>query len=163
MPFLGLLTGIPIWAWALAGLGIWGGYGHYQASTLREQLTAERAAVQVEAARATALNEGETKRMKIEAEGNANALKAEIEVNRLRAAAESGNAERLRLAVKALRGGGTVPGAAAPATPGQAVERLGTVADECPARLRALVAVARDGLARARACERHSDSIAPPK
>lgn len=156
----GVLTWIKLGL--IAGLIVWGGYGHYSASLLRDQIHEERAAVRIEAARARALNEGETKRMKIESEGNINALKADVEIARLRAAAESGVAERLRLAVKALRSGSAVPGTTAPASPGQAVERLGEVAERCPERLRALVAAAREGLARARACERHADAIAPP-
>lgn len=162
MPFLGLLTGIPLWTWALAGLGIWGGFGHMKAADLREQLTQERAAVQIEAARAKAVNEGETKRMRIEAEGNANALKAQIEVVRLRAAADAGVVARLQLALEALRSGRAVPGAAAPAGPGEAIERTGAVAGLCIQRLAEVVDIARAGLARARACEQHADSVAKP-
>lgn len=162
MPFLGLLTGIPLWAWALAAVTGWGAFGHWTASTLREQLTEERAVVRAEAARATALNEAETKRMKIEAEGNANALKAQLEVVRLRAAADGGTVARLQLALSAIRRGSAVPGTATSATPGEAIERTADVAGLCIKRFREVVDLARAGFERARACERHADAIVKP-
>lgn len=146
----------------VAAVIAWGAYGHHSANNLRDEFAQFRVGVKVEAERAAALTSAENRRMKIETEGSLNVLKAENESIRLRAAAESGIVGRLQLALAALRSGRAVPGAAAPATTGEAIERLGAVADECPKRLGALAAAAREGLARARACERHADSIAKP-
>ncbi len=158
-PLLAALGRVPPWVWLLAAALWWGWAGHQDAREARAELATHAQ----EAERAAALTQAEQRRLKIETEGNARELQTQIALARSRGAADGLVADQLRLALQALRSGRAVPGTAAPALPGEAADRAGDVAQQCVERLKQLAAATRDGLARARACERHADAVSAPR
>ena len=155
---LGFLRGINPLVLVILALALWGWQGHHKARALQTQWNTERAAAAIVAARETALNDAETKRREIAAQGVTNALSKQISIANSRSAADSGTIGRLRNAIAAAARR-PVPGNPSALSPGEAAERLGIVAAGCVERLGQVVAAARRASIAGAGCEAQYDSL----
>lgn len=159
---LKLLTGVPVWAWALAGLAAWGGWHRWRAIDARQDFERARQAAAVEqAASAAAVAQETARRLK--------AVQEAADAAQLQAQADRAAADRARRArdsllerIAAVQAGG---GAADPAVAGQceaarrSVDLLADVLRRADARAGELAAAADAARTAGQACERAYESL----
>jgi predicted RNase H-like nuclease (RuvC/YqgF family) len=158
---LGVLGKIPVWAWFLSAALIWGWLGNHKAASLQKDWAKEREDIAALTRRDEALHRAEERRREIEKEGVVNALSKKLDQARASSANESSRVAQLQRDVADLRAGRAVSGNPTPVSPGEAADRLGTVAGECVGRFGQVVALARKALIASNGCTSQYDTLTP--
>lgn len=128
---LSWLTGVPLWAWALAGLGLYAGIQRAEVLHYKAQL----ADVQTKAAAALAVEVEKGKKRATELEGVINEQRTQIQADAARAAELDALLRRVRLNAAELSKRAAQAAAAGRSAPAEA---LGRAYDACVAEYAAL-------------------------
>jgi hypothetical protein len=157
---IGLLRGIPIWAWALAAALAWGGWQKHRATSIAAEFAQARQQAAAEREQALAAAIAETaRRLAAQQEATRNADKATLKARSAAAsAAVAADGLRSRLAAIKADAGASNPAAAGA---GQ-TDRLADILGECADHYRGVAAVADRAIIAGQACEQSYLSLTPP-
>jgi len=164
---LKLLTGVPVWAWALAALAAWGGWHRWRAIDARQDFERAAAAAAAERAASAAEVANENNRRLLAVQGASDA--AHLQAQRDRAARVAAERARggLLERVAALEAGARSADPTAAGRCQAAEQATGLLADvlrRADARAGELAAAADAAITAGAACERAYESLtATPK
>lgn len=151
-----LLSRVPLWAWAIAGLLAWGAWNGHRAKSVREAFDKAKIQAEVETARETG-----RRTARLQEITDAEIIRrrsAEATAARLRA-----SEQRLRDSLAAAQAGGSPADTggreAAPSDPGMLADVLG----ECIGRVRTLALEADATRAAGEACQQSYEALTPAK